>query len=142
MSKRIGKKSDDEYKARKLRGQQEQARRTPYNFKMRNGGAKYEKNIQSRMLQEGASREVMVKITGSANRPRGVKNEINYIAREGEITLRDNHGVEYHIADREQRKEAYESLIDDEDKKQYTHDRSPNLVHNMVFSSPEDSGCI
>ncbi|WGM08715.1 MobP1 family relaxase [Arsenophonus nasoniae] len=137
MSKRIGKKSDDEYKARKLRGQQEQARRTPYNFKMRNGGAKYEKNIQSRMLQKGASREVMVKITGSANRPRGVKNEINYIAREGEITLRDNNGVEYHIADREQRKEAYESLIDDEDKKQYTHDRSPNLVHNMVFSSPK-----
>lgn len=74
MSKRIGKKSDDDYKARKLRGQQEQARRTPYNFKIRNGGAKYEKNIQSRLLQQGASREVMVKITGSANRPRGVKN--------------------------------------------------------------------
>lgn len=45
MSKRIAKKSDDEYKARKLREQQEQARRTPYNFKIRNGGAKYEKNI-------------------------------------------------------------------------------------------------
>lgn len=137
MSSRTPKKTDNEYRARKLRGQQEQARRTPFNFKMRNGGAKYEKNIQSRMLQQGASREVMVKITGSANRPRGVKNEINYIAREGEITLRDNNGVEYHIAEREQRKEADEALLDDEDKKQYTHDRSPNLVHNMVFSSPK-----
>lgn len=78
-----------------------------------------------------------LKITGSTNRPRGVKNEINYIVREGEITLRDNHGLEYHIDDRKKRKEAYESLIYDEDKKQYTHDRSPNLVHNIVFSSPK-----
>lgn len=53
MSKRIAKKSDDEYKARKLRGQQEQARRTPYNFKMRNGGAKYEKTSKAGCYSRG-----------------------------------------------------------------------------------------
>ena len=92
--------SDFEYRARKLKGQQEQARRTPHNFKMRNGGVNYDKNTLSRTLQKGASREVMVKITGSANQCRGVKNEINYIAREGEIRLKDSNGVEYNIADR------------------------------------------
>ncbi|CAI1209311.1 Uncharacterised protein [Serratia ficaria] len=132
--------SDFEYRARKLKGQQEQARRTPHNFKMRNGGVNYDKNTLSRTLQKGASREVMVKITGSANQCRGVKNEINYIAREGEIRLKDSNGVEYNIADREQRKEAYEAMLDDEDKKIYNHDRAPNLVHNFSFSSPKIAG--
>lgn len=53
MSKRIDKKSDYDYKTCKLRGQQEQARRTPYNFKIRKGGAKYEKKYPKSPVEAG-----------------------------------------------------------------------------------------
>ena len=56
--------SDFEYRARKLKGQQEQARRTPHNFKMRNGGVNYDKNTLSRTLQKAPVVRLWLKSRG------------------------------------------------------------------------------
>ncbi|WP_164703732.1 MobP1 family relaxase [Candidatus Williamhamiltonella defendens] len=77
-----------------------------------------------------------MRITGSGRTPRGVKNEINYIAREGELTLRDSEGKEYCIQEREERQQSYAFMTDQEDKQVHRDESAPKLVHNMVFSSP------
>lgn len=146
----MGVKVDKEYQTRRARGQNDgepkrhvkslRAKKMPMAHVLRNGGVKYAKNLKGRMLQKGASREVMMKITGSANHPRGVKNSINYIAREGELIIRDSEGSIYSIGDAEQRKEAYDFLLDEEDVDNYNQERSPNLVHNMMFSPPIIAG--
>lgn len=77
-----------------------------------------------------------MRITGSGRTPRGVKNEINYIAREGELTLRDSEGKEYFLKEREERKQSYAFMTDQEDKLVHKDESAPKLVHNMVFLRP------
>ncbi len=81
-----------------------------------------------------------MRITRSGRTPRGVKNEINYIAREGELTLRDSEGKAYFIKEREERKQSYAFMTDREDKLVYKDESAPKLVHNMVFSAPTVAG--
>lgn len=75
----------------------EKIRRFPEAHKARHGGKNYSRGVRDRAFKNGNSREVLVRITGSGRTPRGVKNEINYISREGELTLRDSEGKEYFI---------------------------------------------
>lgn len=132
--------TDKDYRVRRARGQNSRTARLPLAHKLRNGGKDYAKNVQSKINARGASREVMVKITGSSKTKRGIKNSINYITREGDLTLRDSDGKEYQLNDESDRSDAYNWLTDPEDKLMYKDERAPNLVHNIVFSSPKIAG--
>ncbi|MFZ4210587.1 MobP1 family relaxase [Pantoea endophytica] len=136
----MGVKIDDDYRIRKGGGQGDKARRLPVAHKLRNGGTNYEKKLKERIASKGASREVMLKITGNSKTARGIKNEINYITREGELRLQDGDGKDYILNDSGERKDAYEYLTDPEDKHTYKDNSAPNIVHNMVFSAPKISG--
>lgn len=114
----------------------EKIRRFPEAHKARHGDKNYSRGVRDRAFKNGNSREVLVRITGSGRTLRGVKNEINYIAREGELTLRDSEGKEYCIQEREERKQSYAFMTDHEDKQVHKDESAPKLVHNMVFSSP------
>ncbi|EBS5995502.1 relaxase/mobilization nuclease, partial [Salmonella enterica subsp. enterica serovar Stanley] len=136
----MAKNNDKDYRVRRAKGQNDRTAKLPLAHKLRNGGKDYAKKVQARINARGASREVMVKITGSSKTKRGIKNSINYITREGEITLRDNDGKEYHLNSNSERSDAYQYLSDPEDRLIYKDENAPNLVHNIVFSSPKIAG--
>lgn len=133
----MGVKVKKEERIRRVAEQRrEKIRRFPEAHKARHGGKNYSRGVRDRAFKNGNSREVLVRITGSGRTPRGVKNEINYIAREGELTLRDSEGKEYCIQAREERHQSYAFMTDQEDKQGHRDESAPKLVHNMVFSSP------
>lgn len=136
----MAKNNDKDYRVRRAKGQNDRTAKLPLAHKLRNGGKDYAKKVQARINARGASREVMVKITGSSKTKRGIKNSINYITREGEITLRDNDGKEYQLNSDSERSDAYQYLSDPEDRLMYKDEKAPNLVHNIVFSSPKIAG--
>ncbi|EHM4620388.1 relaxase/mobilization nuclease [Salmonella enterica] len=115
-------------------------RKLPGAHMAKNGGKNYAKDVKDRKFKNGASREVMVKITGSGRTPRGVKNEINYIGRDGEVKIFDSEGNEYSLKEKTDRKEAYDFMIDFEDKLTHKDETAPKLVHNMMFSAPNIAG--
>ncbi|MGL9751204.1 MAG: MobP1 family relaxase [Symbiopectobacterium sp.] len=132
----MGVKVKKEYRIRRVAEQwREKIRRFPESHKVRNGGKNYSRCVRDRTFKNGNSREVLVRITGSGRTPLVVKNEINYIAREGELTLRDSEGKEYFIKEREERKQSYAFMTDWEDKLVYKDESAPKLVHNIVFSA-------
>lgn len=89
----MGVSIDKEYKIKKARS--ERAAKNPLAHKARNGGDAYQKGVKQRIASKGASREVMVKITGNAKTAKGIKNSINYISRDADLKLRDDEGREY-----------------------------------------------
>ncbi|OKP21781.1 MobP1 family relaxase [Serratia fonticola] len=127
----MGVSIDKEYKIKKARS--ERAAKNPLAHKARNGGAAYHKTVKQRITSKGASREVMVKITGNAKTAKGIKNSINYISRESELKLRDDEGREYEggsdITD------ANDYMISPEDRLRIDDDKNPNISHNMMFNT-------
>lgn len=118
----------------------EKIRRFPEAHKVRHGGKNYSRGVRYRAFKNGNSREVLVRITGSGRTPRVVKNEINYIAREGELTLRDSDGKEYFLKEREERKQSYAFMTDQEDKLVYKDESAPYpySTHCLdCFADPE-----
>lgn len=115
-------------------------RKLPGAHMIKNGGKNYTREMKDRKFKNGSSREVMVKITGSGRTPRGVKNEINYIAREGEVKIFDSEGNEYALKDKADRKDAYDFLTEFEDSLTHKDETAPKLVHNMMFSAPSIAG--
>ncbi|MBH3019988.1 relaxase/mobilization nuclease, partial [Serratia ureilytica] len=65
----MGVSIDKEYKIKKARS--ERAAKNPLAHKARNGGDAYLKGVKQRIASKGASREVMVKITGNAKTAKG-----------------------------------------------------------------------
>lgn len=100
--------------------------------KVKNGGKFYERNAQESRLKKGASKEVMTKVTGSAKVKQGVKNSIDYISRDDNLSLTDEQGLKINA------EEAKQSLIDSDDALQLSDKsrRTPDISKNIVFSPP------
>nr|WP_241391995.1 MobP1 family relaxase [Serratia entomophila]ULG10697.1 relaxase/mobilization nuclease [Serratia entomophila] len=127
----MGVSVDKEYKIRKARS--DRASKNPLAHKARNGGAAYQKGVKQRTTSKGASREVMVKITGNAKTARGIKNSINYISRDSDLKLKDDEGREYE-GDKDI-SEAYDYMISPEDKTRLDDNKNPHITHNMMFNT-------
>lgn len=105
-------------------------------YKAKNGGKNYQRTANDRRFAKGASKEVMVKITGSAKTKQGIKNSIDYIGREGDVPLMDEKGNQYHANDIDKVKER---IIDSDDKTRVTNGKgknNPDVTKNLVFSPP------
>lgn len=127
----MGVSIEKEYKIKKARS--DRAAKTPLAHKARNGGDTYQKGVKQRIAAKGASREVMVKITGNAKTVKGIKNSINYISRDADLKLRDDEGREYE--DEKDISEAYDYMISPEDRVRIDDDKNPNISHNMMFNT-------
>ncbi|MBB1585119.1 MobP1 family relaxase [Serratia sp. OS31] len=132
----MGVSIDKEYKIRKARS--ERAAKNPLAHKARNGGATYKKSVKQRAAAKGASREVMVKITGNAKTARGIKNSINYISRDADLKLRDDEGREYE-GDKDV-VDAYDYMVSPEDRTRLDDDKNPHISHNMMFNTNSSVG--
>ncbi|MEF2964158.1 spore coat protein CotH, partial [Pseudomonas aeruginosa] len=82
-----------------------------------------QRTANDRRFAKGASKEVMVKITGSAKTKQGIKNSIDYIGREGDVSLMDEKGNQYHANDIDKVKER---IIDSDDKTRVTNGKGKN----------------
>lgn len=127
----MGVSIDKEYKIKKARS--ERAAKNPLAHKARNGGDAYQKGVKQRIASKGASREVMVKITGNAKTAKGIKNSINYISRDADLKLRDDEGREYEGG--KDMSDAYDYMISPEDRLRIDDDKNPNISHNMMFNT-------
>lgn len=127
----MGVSIDKEYKIKKARS--ERAAKNPLAHKARNGGDAYQKGVKQRIASKGASREVMVKITGNAKTAKGIKNSINYISRDADLKLRDDEGREYEGGN--DMSDAYDYMISPEDRLRIDDDKNPNISHNMMFNT-------
>lgn len=127
----MGVSIDKEYKIKKARS--ERAAKNPLAHKARNGGDTYQKGVKQRIASKGASREVMVKITGNAKTAKGIKNSINYISRDADLKLRDDEGREYDGG--KDMSDAYDYMISPEDRLRIDDDKNPNISHNMMFNT-------
>ncbi|HFZ1935484.1 TPA: MobP1 family relaxase [Serratia marcescens] len=127
----MGVSIDKEYKIKKARS--ERAAKNPLAHKARNGGDTYQKGVKQRTASKGASREVMVKITGNAKTAKGIKNSINYISRDADLKLMDDEGREYDGG--KDMSDAYDYMISPEDRLRIDDDINPNISHNMMFNT-------
>ncbi|WP_282677428.1 MobP1 family relaxase [Serratia marcescens] len=127
----MGVSIDKEYKIKKARS--ERAAKNPLAHKARNGGDAYQKGVKQRIASKGASREVMLKITGNAKTAKGIKNSINYISRDADLKLRDDEGREYEGG--KDMSDAYDYMISPEDRLRIDDDKNPNISHNMMFNT-------
>lgn len=130
----MARNNDKDYRIRKAKGQNEKSAKLPLAHKLRNGGKDYVKKVQSRINTRGASREVMVKITGSSKTKRGLKT-LSTILR---VKVRLPYVimmVKYQLDCDRERSDAYKYLSDPEDRLMYKDEKAPNLVHNIVFFS-------
>ncbi|HAF2404736.1 TPA: relaxase/mobilization nuclease domain-containing protein [Salmonella enterica] len=105
-------------------------------YKAKNGGKTYQRTANDRMFAKGASKEVMVKITGAAKTKQGIKNAIDYIGREGDIPLMDEQGQQFKSDDLAILKNNMIDISDSTKKENLTGKANPDLTKNLVFSPP------
>lgn len=105
-------------------------------YKAKNGGKTYQRTANDRMFAKGASKEVMVKITGAAKTKQGIKNAIDYIGREGDIPLMDEQGQQFKSDDLTILKNNMIDISDSTKKENLTGKANPDLTKNLVFSPP------
>ena len=74
---------DKEYRVK--RKSSENGRKSAFAHKVKNGGKNYSRNVQERINRKGASKEVVVKISGGAVTRQGIRNSIDYMSRESEL---------------------------------------------------------
>ncbi len=55
----------------------ENGRKSAFAHKVKNGGKNYSRNVQERINRKGASKEVVVKISGGAVTRQGIRNSIS-----------------------------------------------------------------
>ncbi len=60
--------------------------------KSKNGGKNYSRNVQERINRKGASKEVVVKISGGAITRQGIRNSIDYMSRDSELPVMSESG--------------------------------------------------
>jgi len=128
-------KIDKEYLVRRSRSAQSKGG-SAFAHKVKNGGKHYQRNVSERVSRTGASKEVMVKITGGARSVRGIKNAMNYMSRDNDLPMIDNDGNVYSDITKDI---AYEHMIDGADN-QFAFDKegkeNPKITQNIVFSPP------
>ncbi|MCV5689624.1 spore coat protein CotH, partial [Escherichia coli] len=69
----------------------------------------YQRNVQERINRKGASKEVVVKISGGAITRQGVRNSIDYMSRESELPVMSESGQ---VWKGDEIQEAKEHMID------------------------------
>lgn len=108
------------------------AGKSAFTHKVKNGGKFYSRTAKERVYAKGASKEVLVKITGGAQVKQGVKNSIDYISREDTLKLTDADGNKIDTA------EAKDYMIEDRDEDDFNlkTSKQPAITKNIVFSPP------
>ncbi|EHW02788.1 putative relaxase/mobilization nuclease [Escherichia coli DEC8A] len=81
---------DKEYRVK--RKSSENGRKSAFAHKVKNGGKNYSRNVQERINRKGASKEVVVKISGGAVTRQGIRNSIDYMSRESELPVMSESG--------------------------------------------------
>lgn len=127
--------NDKEWRIRKARS--EQASKSAFAFKINKANKGNGKGSQS--IRQLPSKEIMVKITGSATTAKGIKNTLDYISHDGELSLYDENGDEWKGEEgiNELKESIVQSGIKAPDAK--NADEAAELkkqTHNIVFSPP------
>ncbi|EHA7625220.1 spore coat protein CotH, partial [Escherichia coli] len=87
----------------------ENGRKSAFAHKVKNGGENYKKNVREKINRKGASKEVVVKISGGAVTRQGIKNSIDYMSRESQLSVMNESGQ---VWQGEEIKEAKEHMVD------------------------------
>ncbi len=97
----------------------------------------YQRNVQERINRKGASKEVVVKISGEAITRQGVRNSIDYMSRESELPVMSESGQ---VWKGDEIQEAKEHMIDRANDPQNVFDdkgkENKKVTQNIVFSPP------
>lgn len=136
-------KVDKEYLARKSRASKSSAtlksslaRGNSFSHKVKNGGAGYSKSVRENVNRKGASKEVLVKISGGARAAQGIKNTIDYISRESELPIITDENIKVEGKDVAFAKDY---MVDANDPRQATDENGEakgKITQNFVFSAP------
>lgn len=112
-------------------------RKSAFAHKVKNGGENYTKNVKERINRKGASKEVVVKISGGAVTRQGIKNSIDYMSRDSQLSVMNESGQ---VWQGEEIKEAKEHMVDAANDAQHVHDdkgkENKKITQNIVFSPP------
>ncbi|EBN8064489.1 spore coat protein CotH [Salmonella enterica] len=126
---------DKEFRVK--RKSSEAGRKSAFAHKVKNGGKNYQRNVQERINRKGASKEVVVKISGGAITRQGVRNSIDYMSRESELPVMNESGQ---VWKGDEIQEAKEHMIDRANDPQNVFDDSgkenKKITQNIVFSPP------
>ncbi|EJY8917687.1 spore coat protein CotH [Escherichia coli] len=115
----------------------ESGRKSAFAHKVKNGGENYSKNVKERVNRKGATKEVVVKISGGAVTRQGIKNSIDYMSRDSQLYVMNESGQ---VWQGEHIKEAKEHMIDTaNDAQNLLNDKgkeNKKITQNIVFSPP------
>lgn len=111
--------------------------KSAFAHKVKNGGKNYQRNVQERVNRKGASKEVVVKISGGAITRQGIRNSIDYMSRESELPVMNESGQ---VWNGDEIKEAKEHMIDRANDPQHVMNdkgkENKKVSQNIVFSPP------
>lgn len=127
---------EDRVKRKKTRQGKSALSKSAFVYKTKNGGKNYQRTVNDRIFARGASKEVMVKITGAAKTKQGIKNAIDYIGREGDVPLMDENGNQYESENIGLVKDKMIELDDETHKENSAGKENPDITKNLVFSPP------
>lgn len=126
---------DKEYRVK--RKSSENGRKSAFAHKVKNGGKNYSRNVQERINRKGASKEVVVKISGGAITRQGIRNSIDYMSRESELPVMSESG---RVWTGDEILEAKEHMIDRANDPQHVMNdkgkENKKITQNIVFSPP------
>jgi hypothetical protein len=111
--------------------------KSAFAHKVKNGGKNYQRNVQERVNRKGASKEVVVKISGGAITRQGIRNSIDYMSRESELPVMNESGQ---VWNGDEIKEAKEHMIDRANDPQHVMNdkgkENKKVSQNIIFSPP------
>ena len=111
--------------------------KSAFAHKVKNGGKNYQRNVQERFNRKGASKEVVVKISGGAITRQGIRNRIDYMSRESELPVMNESGQ---VWNGDEIKEAKEHMIDRANDPQHVMNdkgkENKKVSQNIIFSPP------
>lgn len=126
---------EKEYRVK--RKSSENGRKSAFAHKVKNGGENYKRNVKERINRKGASKEVVVKISGGAVTRQGIKNSIDYMSRESQLSVMNESGQVWNGDDIAQAKDHMidpandaANLLNDKGKE------NKKITQNIVFSPP------
>lgn len=127
--------NDKEWRVKKARS--DKAANSAFAFKINQANKSSGKSTQA--IRQLPSKEIMVKITGSATTAKGIKNTLDYISHDGELSLYDENGDEWKGEEgiNELKESIVQSGVKAPDAKNV--DEAAELkkqTHNIIFSPP------
>ncbi len=128
-------KNDKEWRIKRDRS--DKASNSAFAFKINKANKSSGKSSQA--IRQLPSKEIMVKITGSATTAKGIKNTLDYISHDGELSLYDENGDEWKGEEgiNELKESIVQSGVKAPDAKNV--DEAAELkkqTHNIIFSPP------